>query len=67
VQQTVTRIVSIIFVNLATPKACAQHEHLFNKPAAGCHTCDHILLLHSRSFVVWTWEKKHFLHASFFN
>ncbi len=27
-----TKIISLTFVNLVTPKARAKHEHLFNKP-----------------------------------
>jgi hypothetical protein len=33
-QQSVTKILSLTFVNLVTPKALAKHEHLFNKPAS---------------------------------
>ncbi len=32
-QQSVTKVISLIFVNLVTPKSRAKHELLFNKPA----------------------------------
>jgi hypothetical protein len=34
VQQSVTKIISLTFVNLVTPKAQAKPELLFNKPAS---------------------------------
>jgi hypothetical protein len=33
-QQSVTKIVYIIFVNLVTPKARAKHKHFFKKLAS---------------------------------
>ncbi len=33
-QQSVTKIISLTFVNLVTPKAWAKHELLFNKSAS---------------------------------
>ncbi len=34
-QQSVTKIISMTILNLATPKAAAKHEFLFNEPASG--------------------------------
>ncbi len=34
VQQSVTKIISLIFANLVTPIILAQHNLLFNKPAS---------------------------------
>jgi hypothetical protein len=34
-QQSVTKIITMTILNLATPKAGAKHEFLFNKPASG--------------------------------
>ncbi len=34
-QQGVTKIISLTFINLVTPKARAKHEPLFNKLASG--------------------------------
>jgi len=31
---SVTKIIFLIFINLVTPKVCAKHEPLFNKPAS---------------------------------
>jgi len=36
-QKSVTKIISPIFINLVTPKARANHNHLFNKPASGAY------------------------------
>ncbi len=33
-QQSVTKIIYLIFINLVTPKAAAKRELLFNKPAS---------------------------------
>jgi hypothetical protein len=35
VAQSVTKIISLAFLNLVTPKAGAKHELLFNKPETG--------------------------------
>jgi hypothetical protein len=34
----VTQFVTLIVMNLVTPKAAARHQLLFNKPASGAHT-----------------------------
>ncbi len=33
-QQSVTKIITLIHINLVTPKARAKHELLFNEPAS---------------------------------
>jgi hypothetical protein len=33
-QQSVTKIITLMLINLVTPKARAKHEYLFNKPAS---------------------------------
>jgi hypothetical protein len=34
-QESVTQIISLTILNLATPKAGAKHELLYNEPASG--------------------------------
>jgi hypothetical protein len=61
--KSVTKITSLIFINLITPKARAKHELLFNKPASDSHLsrttqCDQILHYNDCYERIWSHLKQ---------